>query len=196
MDANAISGDARLLAPHALDGILRVWDLSSGEVLWHTRALVDQMIFAEQILVMAAGELIRTWEAESWIEGANLVQDARVRDIKFDVIGRFLAVLSYRGQASVWDIATAARIIQTAEDEKIEAVDLSADGRYWILGAKGITGCWLWRPEDLIDVARAYVQRNMSQKEWRNFLGDEPFRETFGPEANLRQRSNMSSPKI
>ena len=64
----------------------------------------------------------------------------------------------------------------------ISAVDLSADGRYWILGGQDVTGCWLWRPRDLVNVAEAYVQRNMSEMEWRNFLGDEPFQKTFGLE--------------
>jgi WD40 repeat protein len=179
VDSIAISSDGGLLATHALDGKIRVWDLSSGEVVWQIEALVDRMIFAGRSLVVAAGDLIRIWETQSGTERASLIQDARVKDIKCDAAGRFIVVLTYRGQAGIWDLTTAARVIQTAADEKVAAVDLSADGRYWILGTEGMTGCWLWRPDDLIEVAEAYVRRNMSEQDWRNFVGDEPFRPTF-----------------
>ena len=37
---------------------------------------------------------------------------------------------------------------------------------------------WLWRPEDLIASACARLTRNLTLEEWRNYIGDEPYRPT------------------
>jgi len=37
---------------------------------------------------------------------------------------------------------------------------------------------WLWRPEDLIAEACARLTCNLTREEWRQYIGDEPYRPT------------------
>ena len=38
---------------------------------------------------------------------------------------------------------------------------------------------WLWQPEDLIAEIKPKLTRNLTPQEWKQFLGDEPYRKTF-----------------
>jgi hypothetical protein len=50
----------------------------------------------------------------------------------------------------------------------------SPDGKYLVTGNKA----WLLWPDDLVAEACARLTRNLSPEEWRQYLGDEPYRKT------------------
>jgi hypothetical protein len=37
---------------------------------------------------------------------------------------------------------------------------------------------WLWRPKDLIADVCARLPRNLTAEEWKQYLGEEPYRKT------------------
>lgn len=55
----------------------------------------------------------------------------------------------------------------------------SPDGKYLATASNDETaGIWLWRPEDLIFDAQRRLTRNLTQEEWKQYLGDEPYHRT------------------
>lgn len=73
----------------------------------------------------------------------------------------------------------------------VEAVAFSPDGK-WVATASGRTArVWLRRSEDLIAEACARLTRNLTLEEWRQYVGDEPYRKTCpnlpGPEQQKRR---------
>jgi hypothetical protein len=61
----------------------------------------------------------------------------------------------------------------------IHSIGFSPDGRYLATAAEDddLT-LWAWRSQDLIDRACGHLSRNLSAKEWQDFLPGIPYRPT------------------
>jgi hypothetical protein len=57
----------------------------------------------------------------------------------------------------------------------------------------GIARLWIWRSGDLIVEAQARLTRNLTQTEWQQYLGEEPYRKTC---PNLPEEVNVEGARV
>jgi hypothetical protein len=57
-------------------------------------------------------------------------------------------------------------------------VAFSPDGRHFASAGGSTVRVCPWQPDHLVAEACARVTRNLSQEEWTQYLGDEPYRQT------------------
>jgi WD40 repeat protein len=116
-------------------------------------------------------------------ELARLVHQKSVQAIAFSPDGRWLATAAGNppgtGKVYLWETATGQAIVEMAYDNWVNSIAFSPDGR-WLANGGGdrLVRIWLIQPEDLINEACARLTRNLTQAEWRQYLGDEPYRRT------------------
>ena len=79
----------------------------------------------------------------------------------------------------VWDLTTGRAVSQLPTSGFIDSIGFSPDGQYLATASQDddLT-LWAWRTEDLIDRACRHLTRNLSRKEWQDFLPDTSYRPT------------------
>jgi WD40 repeat protein len=79
----------------------------------------------------------------------------------------------------VWDVSTGRVVAQLPTGTFIHAIGFAPDGRYLATaGEDDDLTLWAWRGQDLIDRACGHLSRNLSPKEWQDFLPGSPYRPT------------------
>jgi WD40 repeat protein len=93
----------------------------------------------------------------------------------------------------VWDVSTGHVVAQLPTGAFIHAIGFAPDGRYLATAEDDDLTLWAWRSQDLIDRACGHLSRNLSPKEWRDFLPGSPYRPTCPtlPAAPVAERTPM-----
>ena len=102
-----------------------------------------------------------------------------VVSIAFSHNGKWLATGGADGIARIFQIGTGQRLSHTEYKgtwESVDSISFSPDGR-WLATADGEAArIWPIHPEDLIAEACSRLTRNLTREEWRQYMGDEPYR--------------------
>jgi WD40 repeat protein len=98
--------------------------------------------------------------------------------LDFSPDGATLAVSGWEPVASLWDVATGARIGPTLTAGSRRAwIDLSADGRRLLLThGDGRGAIWDVDPQEWERRACAIANRALSEEEWEEYLPGRPYR--------------------
>ena len=105
--------------------------------------------------------------------------EGQVRAVTLSPDGRWVASVSFDGTVRVWEAATGEEVARMVHEWTVLAVAFSPDGRWVASGSADHTvRVWLWRPEDLIAEACTRLPRNLTQEEWRRYMGDIPYHKT------------------
>jgi WD40 repeat protein len=88
--------------------------------------------------------------------------------------------VDFVGTITLWDVATRQRLGPplTWHTEVVQSVIFSADGKRLASGGKDRIMLWDVSEESWQARACRIVNRNLTPEEWRQFLGEEPYRET------------------
>jgi len=182
--AVTFSPDGAYLATASMDGMARVWEVASGQEitrLSHGRNVVAVAFSSDgrSMATASTDSIARVWEATNGREVARLVHERSVKAIVFSPDDQYVATASADHHARVWVAASGREVTRLAHGGTVWTVAFSPNGRYLATAsADYTTRVWLWRPEDLIAVACTRLTRNLTLEEWRQYLGDEPYRKT------------------
>lgn len=109
------------------------------------------------------------------IERAANVDSSKTQ-LAFSKDSRYLA-LENQGTLRIWDMLTR-RETERWESQYTTQLAFSPDGKYLLSGDGRTASVWRWGPAAMIAEACDRLGRNLSAEEWRQFLGDEPYRKT------------------
>jgi len=184
VSAAAFSPDGRWVVSGSWDNTARVWEAATGrEVARLTHdGYVTAAAFSRDgrwVVSGSADGTARVWEAATGREVARLTHDHWVSAVAFSPDGRWVVSGSGDKTARVWEAATGREVARLTHDARVTAAAFSPDGQ-WIVSESydGIAWVWRWRPKDLIELACARLTRNLTRTEWKQYLGEEPYRKT------------------
>ena len=121
---------------------------------------------------------VRVWQAPTGQEVARMTHEDRVEAVAFSPDGQWVASGGGR-TVWVWHATTGQEVARMDHEGRVEAVAFSPDGQWLASGSWDDTvRVWLWRPGDLIAEACGRLTRNLTLGEWRQYIGDEPYRKT------------------
>jgi WD40 repeat protein len=152
IDAVAISPDNRWIATGSDDDTARLWGLSSKDPVANPLVLLGH---------------------EGWVKAVAVSSD-----------NRWVVTGSWDNTARLWDLTArdpaANPIILRGHEGGVGAVAIIPDNRWVVTGSGDNTArLWLLQDNDLIELARITVGRNLSAEEWHRYLPGEPYRKTF-----------------
>ncbi len=178
------------------DGSVRVWETATGREITSVQheSYVNTAAFSPDGRWVISGSDDRTarvWESDTGHEIARVVHEAYVKAVAFSPDGRWIASGSDDGVVRVWEARTGRIVAEMAHGTGVGVVAFSPDGRLVASAAcdiddvyggpfcyAGSVRVWWWQPEDMIDLACGRLTRNLTREEWRQYLGDEPYRAT------------------
>lgn len=136
---------------------------------------------------------VRIWDSEDQreIDRLQLLEeragnvDNSQTQLAFTKDGRYLA-LENQGIMRIWDMLTrreTERWVTRQETERwvipyLTQLAFSPDGKYLLSGHGTAALVWRWGPAAIIADACGRLGRNLSAEEWRQYLGEEPYRKT------------------
>jgi WD40 repeat protein len=117
-----------------------------------------------------------TWE---WSAAAKFSPGGEVKDIAFSADSAYMATAGADGVARIWSITSGSEVWRKAFSGAVNRVTFSPDGQYFGATSADKTA-WVgkWRTQDLLADACAVLARNLTEAEWREYLGDQRYRET------------------
>ena len=185
----AFSPDGRYLVTGSSDYLekIKVWDVQSRHQL-ASKTFVDPIRAVSfhpdgHSLAIAVGstaqlEQWETWETDDG-QVITLIHDDSVEVVTFSPDGHYLATASRDCSADVWEVTSGRQVARIVHKKPVHAVVFSPDGNCVATASEdGTVQIWLWQPEGLIAEACSRLTRNLTEEEWQQYLGGEPYRET------------------
>ena len=132
------------------------------------------------LLTTSDDKRARVWD----ITTGSLVQYLSHKDevvaAAFDNEGKYIATASSDHTVGIWDAQTGEQLARLVHDNRVYAVVFSKDGRYLATACDDfLVRVWLWKREDLEAEAKLRLTGNLTHEEWQEYIGNEPYRETF-----------------
>jgi WD40 repeat protein len=187
----AFSPDGQWLAAARADNVVLVSETTTGQEVTRlpNQGWVKAVAFSPDGRWLAVGGgredhfqagpgEVQIWETSAWHRIARWVLEQPVQNVVFSPDARWLAAPSLDGNAYVWEVSTG-RGTTRLPHAGIRAVTFSPDSQLlvtadetpWMRG-------WFLQPEDLVADACARLPHNLSQAEWHQYFGDQPYHPT------------------
>jgi WD40 repeat protein len=172
------------------DKVARIWDLRNGQEvmrLAHEDSVADVAFSPDGRYLGTASydTTARLWETSTGKEVARFKHEYWALKIVFSSDGKYLATAALDG-AYVWEPLSGRKIVRIAAiAEPILDVAFSPDRKYLATASEDKTASvWYLWPQDLIREACARLTHNLTPEEWREYMGEQAYRQTC-PHINL-----------
>jgi WD40 repeat protein/transcriptional regulator with XRE-family HTH domain len=179
------SPDGRYLASASLDATARIWDLADGREIKRITMPDHDEIYSMDMspdgrYLATGGEgSVRVWETNGGTLILYLPHDNLVNDLAFSRNGDLLASAGRDGSVRVFDIPGGQEVAGMAHTQSANGVAFSPDGKSLASASDdGTVRVWILASDNLLEQACANVARNLTPIEWRQYLGNQPYRKT------------------
>ena len=184
----AFSPDGKYLATasaSAGDSSARLWDAATMKEivrLAHDGGALESVAFSpdgKYLVSTGRDGSARLWTLPEGDEVFRVYHAERVITAAFSANGAYLATGSQDGTARVWTVPDGKEVARLINPGNVVAVLFSPDGGHVVAASNGGQArVWLLPVADPLAEACRRVARNLSMEEWRQYLGEEPYRKT------------------
>ncbi len=169
--------------------VTTVWDLKTGAKLWQLPISSDGdagAVFAPNGQVLVIGDTegrLSWWDLRKKTELFSSAAGSFIRVLASSPNGRYLITIDADETARVWEFEGGREIKRLPYLRYLTAVAVSPDSRFiatcgddgWDRRLVELTEIW---PADPVAKACSQLSRNLTREEWRQYLGNEPYRDT------------------
>jgi WD40 repeat protein len=164
------------------------WDIESG-MLVRRYAEEDEIYSAifdrnARTLVLGGAADLEWWDFESGQRLFSRDTEYAIRIVADDDRKTLLAMTFDDNEVQAWDFKTGRLLRRIPYAKFVHAVAIDPDGQWlvasgqdWIVG-KDVIEFAAIRPDKLLANACSVAKRNLTEDEWDDYIGDEPYRKT------------------
>jgi WD40 repeat protein len=171
------------------DTVTTVWELKSGAKLWQLPVSSDGdagAVFAPNGQVLVIGDTdgkLSWWDIRKKTELYSSAAGSFIRVLASSPNGKYLTTIDADETARVWEFEGGREIKRLPYLRYLTAMAVSPDSRFmatcgddgWDRRLVELTEIW---PADPVAKACSQLSRNLTREEWREYLGNEPYRDT------------------
>jgi WD40 repeat protein len=183
----ALSPDGRTMACNELTS-MRVIDAKTGSTMFVVdhgeHGFILDMRFSPDGRFVATASRDRTARVTALEDGREhlrIEHPGGVHAVAFSPDGEHVATMADGGDVRVVDLATRrdrARLQHGGTGYSTPSLAFAAGGRFLVTADGRDVLAWALRPEDLIAEGCRRLTRNLTPDEWREYVGDQPYRKT------------------
>jgi len=179
-----VSADGRQVALAGRAGVTGIWRIPGrSPANWIRPGVrVEALAFSPDGTALAAAcadAAVRVTQVATEREILILEHGARVIDVSFSPDGALLASASQDTTARVWDVETGSEVARLTHWDNVNGVWFSPDGRNLATASQErLARVWRVRCDDPAAEACSRLSRNLTPEEWKQYLGDAPYRKT------------------
>ena len=169
--------------------VTTVWDLKTGAKVWQLPISSDGdagAVFAPEGQVLVIGDTegrLSWWDIRKKTELFSSAAGSFIRVLASSPNGRYLTTIDADETARVWEFEGGREIKRLPYLRYLTAVAVSPDSRFiatcgddgWDSRSIEVTEIW---PGDPVAKACSQMNRNLTREEWRQYIGNEPYRNT------------------
>jgi WD40 repeat protein len=131
------------------------------------------------LLTVSQEQGARIWDSTTGSLVSYKTHRNTVLTATFSPDGAYVATASSDGTVGIWETTTERQLASLDHQGSVYACKFSPDGKYLATASDNHLVCvWIWRSEDLIREANFHLTRNLTEEEWRLYVGNEPYQRT------------------
>jgi len=181
----AFSPNGQLLSMASSSGVLHVWDMTTKKEVKQLSNPYEPsaLKFSPDGQWLAVTSFkgtwdwkilhnLQIWETATWRSFTLPANQISSYSFQFSPNSQWLIT----GNGRVWEVATGRAVAQMPD--YTNSAMFSPSGRYIVTSNDKEVMVWPWQAADMVAVACQRLSRNLTETEWQQYLGDEPYRKT------------------